>query len=132
MVEECERAAADPECQSVVMDLTQVTRTHPDGVRRLAFFEVRRTLQKTLEQATAWCCAVACEHRHPRPSVERSARGLPQGHRAPRTSTSTGDLPRMQSLYRVRITADDVVIASERGCDLLDYVLGDLPPGGRA
>lgn len=43
-----------------------------------------------------------------------------------------GDVLRMQSLHRVRIAADDVVVASDHGRDLLDYVLADLPAGSRA
>ena len=43
-----------------------------------------------------------------------------------------GDVLRMQSLHRVRITADDVAVASDHGRELLDYVLGDLAPGTRA
>ena len=38
-----------------------------------------------------------------------------------------GDVLRMQSLHRIRITADDVVVASDHGRELLDYVLADLP-----
>ena len=38
-----------------------------------------------------------------------------------------GDVLRMQSLHRVRVTADDVVVASDHGRELLDYVLADLP-----
>jgi hypothetical protein len=38
-----------------------------------------------------------------------------------------GDVLRMQSLHRVRVTAEDVVVASEHGRELLDYVLADLP-----
>lgn len=38
----------------------------------------------------------------------------------------------MQSLNRVRIAADDVVVASDHGRDLLDYVLPDLAAGSRA
>jgi serine/threonine-protein kinase RsbW len=47
--------------------------------------------------------------------------GIFPNHRA------DGDVLRMQSLHRVRITADDVVVASEHGRELLDYVLADLP-----
>ena len=39
-----------------------------------------------------------------------------------------GDVLRMQSLHRVRVTADDVAVASDHGRELLDYVLADLPP----
>jgi serine/threonine-protein kinase RsbW len=42
-------------------------------------------------------------------------------------SRCDGDVLRMQSLHRVRITADDVAVASEHGRELLDYVLADLP-----
>jgi GNAT superfamily N-acetyltransferase len=42
----------------------------------------------------------------------------------PRTD---GDVLRMQSLHRVRVKADDVVVASDHGRELLDYVLADLP-----
>jgi hypothetical protein len=38
-----------------------------------------------------------------------------------------GDVLRMQSLHRARISADDVSVASEHGRELLDYVLADLP-----
>jgi hypothetical protein len=38
-----------------------------------------------------------------------------------------GDVLRMQSLHRVRVTADDVATASEHGRELLEYVLADLP-----
>jgi serine/threonine-protein kinase RsbW len=38
-----------------------------------------------------------------------------------------GDVLRMQSLHRARITADDVAVASDHGRELLDYVLADLP-----
>jgi len=37
-----------------------------------------------------------------------------------------GDVLRMQSLHRVRVTADDVAVASDHGRELLDYVLSDL------
>ncbi len=37
-----------------------------------------------------------------------------------------GDVLRMQSLHRVRITAEDVATASEHGRELLEYVLDDL------
>ena len=33
----------------------------------------------------------------------------------------------MQSLHRVRVSADDVAVASDHGRELLDYVLADLP-----
>jgi serine/threonine-protein kinase RsbW len=36
-----------------------------------------------------------------------------------------GDVLRLQSLHRARVTADDVAVASEHGRELLDYVLGD-------
>lgn len=45
----------------------------------------------------------------------------------PRTD---GDVLRMQSLHRVRVKADDVVVASDHGRELLDYVLADLPQAG--
>jgi GNAT superfamily N-acetyltransferase len=45
----------------------------------------------------------------------------------PRTD---GDVLRMQSLHRVRVKADDVVVASDHGRELLDYVLADLPQVG--
>ncbi len=38
-----------------------------------------------------------------------------------------GDVLRMQSLHRVRISTDDVAVASDHGRELLDYVLADLP-----
>jgi serine/threonine-protein kinase RsbW len=38
-----------------------------------------------------------------------------------------GDVLRMQSLHRVRVSADDVAVASDHGRVLLDYVLNDLP-----
>jgi serine/threonine-protein kinase RsbW len=38
-----------------------------------------------------------------------------------------GDVLRMQSLHRVRVTADDVATASDHGRELLEYVLEDLP-----
>jgi serine/threonine-protein kinase RsbW len=37
-----------------------------------------------------------------------------------------GDVLRMQSLHRARITADDISVASDHGRELLDYVLSDL------
>ncbi|HEX3608185.1 MAG TPA: hypothetical protein VHU14_00740 [Solirubrobacterales bacterium] len=42
-------------------------------------------------------------------------------------SRCDGDVLRMQSLHRVRVTADDVSVASDHGRKLLDYVLADLP-----
>ncbi len=39
---------------------------------------------------------------------------------------AAGDVLRMQSLHRARITADDIAVASDHGRELLDYVLGDL------
>jgi hypothetical protein len=42
----------------------------------------------------------------------------------PRT---TGDVLRMQSLHKARITADDISVASDHGRELLEYVLSDLP-----
>jgi len=42
-------------------------------------------------------------------------------------SRTDGDVLRMQSLHRVRISADDVAVASDHGRELLDYVLADLP-----
>ena len=36
-----------------------------------------------------------------------------------------GDVIRFQSLHRVRISADDLAVASEHGRELLDYVLAD-------
>jgi serine/threonine-protein kinase RsbW len=41
----------------------------------------------------------------------------------PRT---TGDVLRLQSLHRARITPDDLAVASDHGRELLDYVLADL------
>jgi serine/threonine-protein kinase RsbW len=41
-------------------------------------------------------------------------------------SRADGDVLRMQSLHRVRVTADDIAIASDHGRELLDYVLADL------
>jgi serine/threonine-protein kinase RsbW len=41
---------------------------------------------------------------------------------------AAGDVLRMQSLHRVRVKADDVAVASDHGRELLDYVMGDLPP----
>lgn len=40
---------------------------------------------------------------------------------------ANGDVLRMQSLHRVRVKADDVVVASDHGRELLEYVLADLP-----
>jgi len=42
----------------------------------------------------------------------------------PRTD---GDVLRMQSLHRARITDDDISVASDHGRQLLEYVLADLP-----
>jgi serine/threonine-protein kinase RsbW len=42
----------------------------------------------------------------------------------PRT---TGDVLRMQSLHRTRVTADDLAVGSDHGRELLEYVLADLP-----
>jgi len=42
-------------------------------------------------------------------------------------SRADGDVIRFQSLHRVRISADDVAVASEHGQEILDYVLADLP-----
>jgi serine/threonine-protein kinase RsbW len=42
-------------------------------------------------------------------------------------SRAEGDVLRMQSLHRARVTADDVAVASEHGRELLEYVLADLP-----
>jgi GNAT superfamily N-acetyltransferase len=42
-------------------------------------------------------------------------------------SRTDGDVLRMQSLHRVRVSADDVAVASSHGRELLDYVLADLP-----
>jgi serine/threonine-protein kinase RsbW len=44
----------------------------------------------------------------------------------PNTRTD-GDVLRMQSLHRVRISAGDVAVASDHGRELLEYVLADLP-----
>jgi serine/threonine-protein kinase RsbW len=38
-----------------------------------------------------------------------------------------GDVLRMQSLHRAKISADDISVASDHGRELLDYVLADLP-----
>lgn len=40
-----------------------------------------------------------------------------------------GDVLRMQSLHRARITADDIAVASDHGKELLDYILSDLQQG---
>ena len=40
---------------------------------------------------------------------------------------ANGDVLRMQSLHRARISADDISVASDHGRELLDYVLTDLP-----
>jgi len=37
-----------------------------------------------------------------------------------------GDVLRMQSLHRARITAEDIAVASDHGRELLDYVLADV------
>ncbi|GAA4543059.1 hypothetical protein GCM10023175_19260 [Pseudonocardia xishanensis] len=37
-----------------------------------------------------------------------------------------GDVLRTKSLHGIRITADDVVVASDHGRELLDYALADL------
>jgi serine/threonine-protein kinase RsbW len=42
-----------------------------------------------------------------------------------------GDVLRMQSLHRARVKADDVVVASDHGRELLEYVLADLPNRSR-
>jgi serine/threonine-protein kinase RsbW len=42
-------------------------------------------------------------------------------------SRTDGDVLRMQSLHRARISADDIAVASDHGRELLDYVLADLP-----
>jgi GNAT superfamily N-acetyltransferase len=39
-----------------------------------------------------------------------------------------GDVLRMQSLHRARITANDLSVASDHGRELLDYVLADQQP----
>jgi hypothetical protein len=39
---------------------------------------------------------------------------------------SDGDVLRMQSLHRARISAADIAVASDHGRELLDYVLADL------
>lgn len=48
----------------------------------------------------------------------------------PNTRTD-GDVLRMQSLHRVRVSEDDVVVASDHGRELLEYVLADLNAGRR-
>jgi serine/threonine-protein kinase RsbW len=40
---------------------------------------------------------------------------------------AAGDVLRMQSLHRVRVTAADLSVASDHGRRLLDYVVADLP-----
>jgi serine/threonine-protein kinase RsbW len=47
----------------------------------------------------------------------------------PNTRTD-GDVLRMQSLHRARVSAEDVAVASDHGRELLDYVLADLPRAG--
>jgi hypothetical protein len=47
-------------------------------------------------------------------------------------SRTDGDVLRMQSLHRARVKADDIAVASDHGRELLEYVLGDLPPGQTA
>jgi hypothetical protein len=42
-------------------------------------------------------------------------------------SRADGDVLRMQSLHRARVSADDVAVASDHGRELLEYVLADLP-----
>jgi serine/threonine-protein kinase RsbW len=42
-------------------------------------------------------------------------------------SRTDGDVLRMQSLHRARITAEDIEVASDHGRELLDYVLADIP-----
>jgi hypothetical protein len=37
-----------------------------------------------------------------------------------------GDVLRMQSLHRVRVSAEDIAVASDHGRELLDYVLADV------
>ena len=39
---------------------------------------------------------------------------------------ANGDVLRMQSLHRTRVTPDDVAVASDHGRELLEYVLADL------
>lgn len=41
-----------------------------------------------------------------------------------------GDVLRMQSLHRARVSANDISVASDHGRELLDYVLADLPAAG--
>lgn len=47
----------------------------------------------------------------------------------PNTRTD-GDVLRMQSLHRARVSAGDVAVASDHGRELLDYVLADLSRAG--
>jgi serine/threonine-protein kinase RsbW len=47
--------------------------------------------------------------------------GIFPNHRA------SGDVLRLQSLHRARVGGDDLVVASDHGRELLDYVLSDLP-----
>jgi hypothetical protein len=47
-------------------------------------------------------------------------------------SRTDGDVLRMQSLHRAKVTADDVAVASPHGRELLEYVLADLNTGRRA
>lgn len=42
-------------------------------------------------------------------------------------SRADGDVLRMQSLHRVRVSSSDIAVASDHGRELLDYVLADLP-----
>jgi hypothetical protein len=42
-------------------------------------------------------------------------------------SRADGDVLRMQSLHRARVSTDDIAVASDHGRELLDYVLKDLP-----
>jgi hypothetical protein len=39
---------------------------------------------------------------------------------------ASGDVLRMQSLHRARVTADDIAVASDHGRELLEYVVADL------
>ena len=39
-----------------------------------------------------------------------------------------GDVLRMQSLHRIRVTATDLAVVSKHGEELLEYVLSDIPP----
>jgi serine/threonine-protein kinase RsbW len=43
-----------------------------------------------------------------------------------------GDVLRMQSLHRVRVSAEDVAVASDHGRELLEYVLADVGRAGAA